>query len=272
MDSLGKVSLSAFIATAFGVEVPEENLPAFSSVRKLAEYLEENKVTMGSEKMDWGKILHEKVHLKLPRTWFTFSLFKNISGMLLRMFLRVRSRGVENLPGSPCIITPNHQSFLDSFLVVSLLKKQIMKNTYFYAKEKHFKNRLLRFIANRNNIIIMDINKNLKGSIQKMAEALRRGKNLMIFPEGTRTDTGKLGNFKQTFAILSRELNVPVVPVAIKGAYEVMPTGARFPRLFRKVQVEFLHPVYPDHGDYETLRKDVYQKLAMAMGQHDGNG
>jgi len=272
MDSLNKVSLSAFIATAFGVEVPEESLPGFASVSKLAQYLEENKVTMGSEKMNWSKILQEKVHLKLPSTWITFSLFKNISSMLLRLFLRVRSRGVEHLPGSPCILAPNHQSFLDSFLVVSLLKKKFMKNTYFYAKEKHFKNRLLRFIAHRNNIIIMDINNNLKGSIQKMAEALRRGKNLMIFPEGTRTGTGKLGKFKQTFAILSRELNVPVVPVAIKGAYEVLPAGARFPRLFKKVQVEFLQPVYPDHGDYESLRNDVYQKLANAMGQHDENG
>ena len=74
-----------------------------------------------------------------------------------------------------------------------------MKKTYVYAKEKHFKGPFLRFMANRNNIILVDVNKDLKLSIQKLAEVLKKGKNLMIFPEGTRTLTGKLGDFKQTF-------------------------------------------------------------------------
>ena len=95
----------------------------------------------------------------------------------------------------------------------------------------------MRFLANRNNIILVDVNKDLKLSIQKLAEVLKKGKNLMIFPEGTRTLTGKLGDFKQTFAILSQELKVPVIPVAINGSYDILPSGSKFPRLFRKVSI-----------------------------------
>ncbi len=126
-----------------------------------------------------------------------------------------------------------------------------MKKTYVYAKEKHFHHPVLKFLADRNNIILVDVNKDLKLSIQKLAEVLKKGKNLMIFPEGTRTITGKLGEFKQTFAILSQELNVPVVPVAINGSYDILPSGSKFPRLFRKVSVEFLPPVYPENQTYE---------------------
>jgi long-chain acyl-CoA synthetase len=136
-----------------------------------------------------------------------------------------------------------------------------MKKTYVYAKEKHFSGPFLRFMANRNNIILVDVNKDLKLSLQKLAVVLKKGKNLMIFPEGTRTLNGKMGEFKQTFAILSQELQVPVIPVAIKGSYNILPAGSHFPRLFRRVSVEFLTPVYPENHSYEALKNLVYQRL-----------
>jgi long-chain acyl-CoA synthetase len=175
--------------------------------------------------------------------------------------MRVKSKGLENLPDQPCIIAPNHQSVLDGFLVASLFKRKFMKKTYVYAKEKHFRNPVMRFLAHRNNIILVDVNKDLKLSIQKLAEVLKKGKNLLIFPEGTRSLSGKLGDFKQTFAILSQELKVPVIPVAIHGSFDILPSGSRFPRLFRKVSVEFLTPVYPDNHTYESLKDLVYSRL-----------
>ncbi len=261
LDSLGKVSLSAFIDTAFGVDIPESNLSEFPSVARLAEHLHQKKTRLNFEGISWSQILKEKVHLKLPDSWFTHNLFKNILHVGFRMFMRLKAKGLENLPNESCIIAPNHQSVLDGFLVVSFFKRKFMKKTYVYAKEKHFHNPILRFLANRNNIILVDVNKDLKLSIQKLAEVLKNGKNLMIFPEGTRSLTGKLGEFKQTFAILSQELKVPVVPVAIKGSYEIMPSGSKFPRLFKTVQIEFLPPIYPGDHSYESLKNVVYQRL-----------
>jgi long-chain acyl-CoA synthetase len=261
LDSLGRVSLSTFIETAFGVDVPESSLADFASVAKLAEHLHQKKTRLNFEGFSWSQILKEKVHLKLPDSGFTHNLLKNIFQVAFRLLMRLKSKGIENLPDQACIIAPNHQSVLDGFLVASLFKRKFMKNTYVYAKEKHFHNPIMRFLANRNNIILVDVNKDLKLSIQKLAEVLKKGKNLLIFPEGTRTLTGKLGEFKQTFAILSQELKVPVVPVAIKGSYDILPSGSRFPRLFRKVSVEFLKPVYPENHSYESLKNLVYQRL-----------
>ena len=107
----------------------------------------------------------------------------------------------------------------------------------------------------------MDVNKDLKLSIQKLAEVLKKGKNLMIFPEGTRTLPANWEILNKHSPYLSQELKVPVVPVAIKGSYDILPSGSRFPRLFRKVSVEFLTPVYPENHSYESLKNLVYQRL-----------
>jgi long-chain acyl-CoA synthetase len=267
LDSLGKVSLSAFIETAFGIEIAESNLSDFQSVSKLAEYIHLKKTRISFEGISWSHILSEKIHVSLPESWFTHNLFKNIIQLILRMFMRIRATGIENLPDVSCIITPNHQSILDGFLVASLFKRQFVKKTYVYAKEKHFRGRLLRFLAHRNNIILVDVNKDLKLSIQKLAEVLKKGKNLLIFPEGTRSLTGKLGEFKQTFAILSHELKVPVIPVAIRGSFDILPSGARFPKLFRKVYIDFMQPVYPENHSYESLKIEVYQNLKNKLNE-----
>jgi long-chain acyl-CoA synthetase len=262
LDSLGRVSLSTFIETAFGVDVQENSLADFASVAKLAEHIHQKKTRLNFEGISWSQILKEKVHIKLPDSWFTHNMLKNVFQVMFRLFMRIKAKGLENLPEQSCIIAPNHQSILDGFLVVSFFKRKFMKNTYVYAKEKHFHNPFLRFLANRNNIILVDVNKDLKLSIQKLAAVLKKGKNLLIFPEGTRTLSGKMGEFKQTFAILSRELRVPVIPVAIKGSFDILPSGSRIPRLFRRVSIEFLTPVYPEDHSYESLKNLVYQRLA----------
>ncbi|MCT4645643.1 MAG: hypothetical protein N4A74_11710, partial [Carboxylicivirga sp.] len=63
-------------------------------------------------------------------------------------------------------------------------------------------------------------------------------------------------------AILSRELNVPIVPVSIKGAVNALPRGSKFPRPFKKVSVEFLKPVYPSGESYEALVEMVYNSIS----------
>lgn len=113
----------------------------------------------------------------------------------------------------------------------------------------------------------MDINNDLKESIQKLAALLRSGKNIMIFPEGTRSIDGAVGEFKRMFAILSKELNVPVVPVTINGAYEALPAGTFFPKPFKKISVNFQKPIFPENHTYESLRQQVVQKVCEKLKQ-----
>jgi len=261
LDSLDKVNLIVFIQNSFGIELETDKLSVLKTIKKLSEYISENKTKTEIEEINWTKILQEKLDIKLPTNWFTHTLLIKLSKPFVHLYFRITSEGKENLPDSPCIIAPNHQSYFDGLFISLFLKNRHLRKTFFYAKEKHIKQRWLKFLANRHGIIIMDINKDLKQSIQKMAAALSKGKNIMIFPEGTRSNDGSLGKFKQTFAILSRELNVPVIPVAIKGASEALPKGKKLPRPWKKVTVKFLKPIYPEKHTFATLRDKVYNKV-----------
>ncbi|MCU4154872.1 AMP-binding protein [Carboxylicivirga sp. A043] len=263
LDSLDKVGLLVFIQSTFGIEMEVEQLVGFSSVLELSEYIAEKRTKMAVEKINWSKILKERVNLQLPRTWFTGTVFLKISKLFFRLYFRFKGKGANNIPDGPCIIAPNHQSYFDGLFVASWLKNKSVRETYFYAKEKHVKSRFMKYFANRHHIIVMDLNKDLKESIQKMGEALKKKKKLIIFPEGTRSFDGTLGEFKKTFAILSRELNVPIVPVSIKGAVNALPRGSKFPRPFKKVSVEFLKPVYPKGESYEALSDIVFQSISL---------
>ena len=103
--------------------------------------------------------------------------------------------------------------------------------------------------------------KNLRTSIVKLAEVLKKGKTVVIFPEGSRTHDGKMIKFKKTFAILSKELNVPIVPVRISGAYEALPRGKRIANMHH-IEIEYFTPVIPTpHMSYSDISDEVRNSI-----------
>ncbi|MFO7656247.1 MAG: AMP-binding protein [Bacteroidales bacterium] len=262
IDSLGLVSLSVFVNTSFGLNINENEFSRFESVLKLAEHIRHNRSKLVMEHIIWSDILKSPFHIHLPSSGFTSTFSRYFARVFLKTYFRIRTEGLTNLPDGPCIIAPNHQSFFDGFFLNAIFKNKLMNKTYFYAKEKHFRTRLLKSFAKWNNIIIMDINKDLKESIQKLAAVLNKGKNVIIFPEGTRTIDGTLGQFKKTFAILSQELNIPVVPVVIDGSYRALPSGSWFPKPLSKITIKVLQPVYPENHTYESLTSIVFGHIS----------
>jgi long-chain acyl-CoA synthetase len=264
LDSLDKVNLIVYLESTFGITLQETELLKFTNVQTLAEHIRETKTKLNVEAVDWNSILKEHLDIDLPKSWFTHNLIKNAAKVFLRFYFRLKGEGIENIPDGPFILAPNHQSFIDGLFVAVFLKNKLMKKTYFYAKEKHIKQGWLKFIANKNNVIVMDLS-DLKSSLQKLASVLKKEKNIIIFPEGTRTRDGEIGSFKKTFAILARELNIPVVPVAIDGAYDAMPRGKKIPRPMKKISVKFLEPVYPINETYDSLKDKVFEMVSNSL-------
>lgn len=261
MDSLDKVNLLAFIQSTFGILAGDDLLIECTTINELAQYIQTKKVKMDVEEMNWSEIFKDNLDLQLPASIFTQTWIKNIGKAFLRFYFKLKATGQDQLPDGPCILAPNHQSMIDGLLVSSFLNNRFSRNTYFFAKDKHVKNPLIRFIADRNNVIVLDSNLDLKVSLQKMAAVLQQGKNIMIFPEGTRTRDGQLNEFKKTFAILSRELNVPIVPVVINGAYNAFARGRKIPTLFAPVSLSYLKPIQPADLSYEQLRDKVTKEI-----------
>jgi long-chain acyl-CoA synthetase len=234
-------------------------------VEDLAKYLKEKShVNIIDTNINWKEILDKGKKIELPKTYILLFFFKYLTTPILKLYFRFAKKGVKKLEEKPVIFVGNHQSFIDSFAILSAIPNKILKNTYFLAKIKHFDNGFMKSIANRSNIVIVDINKNLKETLQESAQILKKGKNLVIFPEGTRTLDGNLGEFKKAFAILSKELEIDVQPFVIKGAYESMPRGKKFPRP-KKIELEFLERISPKNLDIEVIVKETRAVIEKAL-------
>ncbi len=261
-DSLDMVALQGFIEQTFGTTVNAADMPGFKNIQALAEHVAYNKTHMDVKIEDWHAFLNaDSSNLQLPHGNISMPLLLKSSSLFFKAYNRLIIKGKENIPANgPMIITPNHQSYLDGALLAAGLPLSILKDSYFYATEEHVQGSLRKAFAHHNNIILMERG-NLRDSILKLAEVLKQGKNVIIFPEGSRSHTGKLTNFKKTFAILGSELQVPIVPVCIKGAFEALPRQKHFIAP-HKIEVEYLKPILPKADcSYDEIANQVKQAI-----------
>ncbi|HOP50073.1 MAG TPA: 1-acyl-sn-glycerol-3-phosphate acyltransferase [Ignavibacteriales bacterium] len=260
LDSLAKVELVSKIEASFGIKLNENALSEHSTLRKLSAFVKEKKQKLEDDFINWNKLLKEKRIQKLPDNTFLLKVLKYISIPLFKTYFQLEIVGKENLPKTNCIIAPNHQSFIDGLLIACALNDNLLSKSYFFAKDKYIKYWFVKLFARFSNIVSLNLNADLKESIQKMAYILQNNKNIIIFPEGTRTRTGQMNDFKKSFAILSKELNVPIVPVTINGAYEALSIGSKIPKP-KKIKLYFLTPVYPENKSYDEIVEEVRFKI-----------
>ncbi|MFA6483536.1 MAG: AMP-binding protein [Bacteroidales bacterium] len=267
LDSLGKIGLIDYIEKSFGIKMEDEQLLKFPSIRKIADYIQQNKLFHKTgDQSTWSGDLKEDSEVVLPKSSFMLRTIVGAVRGFFSLFFRFEAKGMENIPEGPCFFTPNHESKLDAFLVLAYLNRKTLNETYSYAKKDHVKGGIRKYLARHNNVIVMDLSKDLKGSIMKMAEVVKQNKKILIFPEGTRTKTGKIGDFKKTYAILSTEFKIPIVPIAIKGAYEAMSSGRKRIKAGTKISIEYLPPVYPEEMKPEEVNDLIKQKIIKALG------
>jgi long-chain acyl-CoA synthetase len=260
LDSLGKISLIDYIEKTFGVKMTEEQLLKFPSIKTISEYVRTHKLFHKHEGSTWTGDLKDVTEVDLPKYSFLLGMIVRSVRSIGNIFIATEGKGFENIPEGPCFFAPNHQSKLDPFLVLSYLDKKTLRNTYSYAKKDHVKGFIRNYLAHRTNIIVMDLTKDLKESIHKMAEVVKLGRKILIFPEGTRTLSGEIGSFKKTYAILSTELNIPIVPIAISGAYFGDPKDKMGIKR-TKITVEFLPAISPEGLTSDELNELVKQRI-----------
>lgn len=267
LDSLARLSVLVFIEKTFGVRLPETVFEEFPTVLALARHADEKRLFFRENAGAWDSLLKVRPDdqpLVLPVSGWVHPFIKMTFGGLVRLLFRIRAEGRENLPAKgPCILVANHQSYIDGLFVSMFLKNAFLRRLFYYAKRKHVKNGLLEWLARNSNVIVVEVGRDVQLSIQMMAQAVRQGGSLLIFPEGTRSADGQVGDFKSTFAALARELQVPVIPVAISGAYRALPRGRALPRFFTRITVRFLPPVAAaDRTDEHRLAEAVREAIS----------
>lgn len=258
MDSLSRVALLAYLEHTFGICINEKVLEKYSTLNSLTEYVEKHLQVIECTELSWKEILSSKYQdIKLPKSGVIHFLMSYLIKLLFHLSYRYRGKGEKNIPDEPCIIVANHRSAIDGHIITSRMKNKMIRKTFLFAKKKHWKSSFARFMALKNNIILIDVNENLRSSLQYLSSVLKKGKNIIIFPEGTRSKNNTLLQFKETFAILSKELNVPIIPVTIQGSERAVYHSIKIPRFFARINVEFLEPIYPENHTTISIKEKV---------------
>ena len=263
LDSLDIVEIITYIQNTFGVNIAEEEFARIKTVEALCEYVREKGGNFEESEVNWKKIFEEPVELNMPTSKVVLPI-TNLLKPLFTYYIKLKKNTERLEKKSPVIYVGNHQSMLDAFAFGQALPKDILKNTYFLAINIHFEGKIKKYLAQNGNVILVDMNKNLKETLKIAAKVLKDGKNLVIFPEGARTRDGEIQEFKKTFAILSKELEIPVVPFVLKGAYELMPYGQNKPSS-GEMSVTILNEISPKDKTIEEILKLTKQEIVKSL-------
>jgi 1-acyl-sn-glycerol-3-phosphate acyltransferase len=183
---------------------------------------------------------------------FWFLMKYVLLGPLLRLFYRLRTSGLENVPAEgPAILATNHLSPLDTVLVPLVVRRKVV----FLGKAEYFENRRVAWFFRGAGVIpIRRGGPESREALQGAVEALQEGKLLGIFPEGTRSPDGRMYRGKTGVARIALRARVPVIPIGIVGTYELMPYRSKVPKP-GKVDIRFGKPLlFAEHFSKPTNR------------------
>ena len=139
--------------------------------------------------------------------------------------LRVKVEGRNNIKKEESyVFLANHQGYYDIFLVYGYLGhnfKWMMKE---YLRKIPF---VGYACAKSKQIYLADGISGISKAVQQSRETLKGGMSMVIFPEGTRTRTGKMGPFKRGSFMLANEIGLPIVPLTINGSFDVFNRNAK---------------------------------------------
>lgn len=157
-----------------------------------------------------------------------FNLLVCICWVLFRLLFRLRVTGLENVPEGGAIIAPNHQSFWDIPLVGFVLHA---RRTHFMAKSELFQNPVFAWII--RTVLAFPVKRGTpdRTAIRHAIDMLKQGDLVAIFPEGTRSKTGKLGPPEAGLSLIAAKAEVPVVPVGIVGTRLIFSSTCFLPRV-----------------------------------------
>ena len=138
--------------------------------------------------------------------------------------IKVSVSGLENIPaGTTVIFTPNHQSYLDIFILLKILPVPFR----FVVMRKLFKVPIIGYHIAQSGFISLD-RKDRKRSIRtihKVIDLLKNNESFVIFPEGKLTLDGTIGEFGRGTSIIIQRSRAPVVPILIDGTFAALPKG-----------------------------------------------
>ncbi|MCA1838852.1 MAG: lysophospholipid acyltransferase family protein [Actinomycetota bacterium] len=184
---------------------------------------------------------------------------------LVRWFARLDVRGKRNLNQveGPVVLVSNHTSHLDCPVILAALPFRLRQKTMVAAAADYFYK--VAAVGALTSLALGTIpferHEGSRESLERCKEGLRRGWSVLLFPEGSRSKTGELGDFKLGASYMCVDVRCAAVPIFLQGAYDIFPKGATFPR-HGDVTVRFGKPVGPTPADdYVSFNQRLHDAI-----------
>lgn len=239
IDSMEWLRLTLEIERRTGIRWTDEAIAQVETVRDLlreisslsdtgdlaaATFLDEPEASLAPDQRRWLEPLSQR-EARLATG------LHRINRALMRGLFRLRVHGLDRVPDRPVVFAPMHGSFLDPSAVAAALDRKRLARTFWAADTKlAFGNPIIRLVSRLGQAVPFDAESGFVAGMTAAAAVLERGQNLIWFPEGWRSRTGELQEFKPGIGMLLKRFPVPVVPVAIRGAHASLPPGRMVPR------------------------------------------
>jgi 1-acyl-sn-glycerol-3-phosphate acyltransferase len=166
-------------------------------------------------------------------------------GALFLMGAKLKITGAENIiPNHPYIVMSNHTSYLD----IPALLKSVPLRLHFIAKKELRVIPFLGWYLMLSDTILIDRKNTTKAkeSLSQAAQLINRGRHVAMYPEGTTSKTGKLNSLKKGGFYLAEDAKAYIIPVHIKGTYDIWPSANKLKIKPGPVEVVIGKPISPD--------------------------
>lgn len=232
-DSLMFVELAAAIENAGGSVTAPERLSEAQDVRELASVVSRRPGASAARDGASGRSEapaagDEEIHVPS----FVSRAGTKAGDVLQRLFydrlLETHYEGRSNIPAhTNFIVAANHSSHLDMGLTKMALGESGKDMVVLAAADYFFDTKYKRAVMeNFTNLVPMERSGSLRQSLRHASSFLDRGYNALIFPEGTRSVTGEMADFKPVIGYLALHTGVGILPVYLHGTYDAMPKGS----------------------------------------------
>ena len=189
----------------------------------------------------------------------TYHFLAKSTWRLGKTVLPLTVEGRENIPlEGPVVFACNHQSFLDIPVLASVVPRHIS----FVARATLAKSKVIAFVMEHCGAVLIKRGEADHSALRGMVAHLQAGDSLCVFPEGTRSRDGSLGEFRRGALLAARRGKAQVIPVGITGSFEAWPPGQAIPHPHR-MGMRFGTPVDPkDKNALEMVRDQVASLIA----------
>ena len=187
-----------------------------------------------------------------------YHFMRTISWLFAKLYCRHSVEGVEKIPKSGgVVIAGNHASHLD----IPIASMSTSRHVSFVARDTLANSRVVAYVMRECGAVLVRRGSADTRALREMVEHLRAGDCVAIYPEGTRTLDGKLGELKGGALLAARMAKAPIVPMGIDGSYNVLSRHHKFPRP-AKVRVRFGDPIDPNAPDAQERLREALMRLS----------